>query len=438
MPKATQREAIATAGEVFPDGKMLELIRPDPGAGELRLLSWDGKNATVGKQFKVNGKIYRPASLNRTSLSALRLPANAAPYGTTRDLFNGLCALFAEYADIPENDVWQVAYLILGSFLTERLLAAPFLSLTALFGAPRTQMIRLLSCLCWRTLKLVDVTPTAICKLANLIPTFLFDEPNLSRRAERFLYTTNSGGAVALGNGHISDVVSAKIICSREPLRDALLASQALQITLSPGSRQIPFLEDSVCASIASEFQAKLLQYRLENLGRIRTPDLDVSELSVPLQDVARSIASCVVDDRELQLGVVQFLRGRDLHGYLDSATELGSAVLEGLLFCCHRTESQVLCGELADIVNTVWRKRGEGLETTPEKVGWKLRALGLRTEPIDGAGKGVRFTEGVRLRIHSLAKSYGVPSLPHSARENCPHCKATFGKQVSQDDGTK
>jgi hypothetical protein len=379
MAKTTRRKAIETTGEVFPDGTMLELTRPDPGAGELCLLRWDGKNATVGKEFEVNGKIYRPASLNRTSLSALRLPAHAAPFGTTRDLFNGLCALFAEYADIPENDAWQITYFILASFLTERLLAAPFLLLTAPFEAPRTQILRLLSCLCRRALKLIDVTPTAIYKLAKLRPTFLFDEPNLSRRAERFLYTINSGGAIALGNGHVSDVVSAKVLCSQEPLRDALLASQALQITLSPGSRQIPFLEDRVCASIASEFQAKLLQYRLENLSRIRTPDIDVSELAVPLQDVARTIASCIVDDGDLQLGVVHFLRGRDLDGHLDSSVELGSAVLEGLLFCCHGTESQVLCGKLADIVNVIWEKRGEGRETTPEAVGWKLRITWVR-----------------------------------------------------------
>jgi hypothetical protein len=430
MPTTTHRQEVETAGEAFPDGTMLELIRPNPGAGELGLLWWDGRNATVGKQLKVNGKIYRPASLHRTSLRALRLPPQAAPYGTTRDLFNGLCALFAEYADIPENDVWQMTYFILASFLTERLLTAPFLSLTAPFGAPRNQMLRMLSCLCRRALKLADITPAAICSLENLRPTFLFDEPNLSQRAERFLYAINSGGAVALRNGHVSDVVTAKVLCSREPLGDALLASQALQITLSPGSPQIPFLEDNVCASIASEFQAKLLQYRLTNLGRIRTPDLDVSELAVPLQDVARTIASCVVDDRGLQLGVVQFLRGRDLHGYLDSSTELACAVLEGLLFCCHRTESQVLCGELADIVNTIWAERGEGLETTPEKVGWKLRGFDLRTEPIDGAGKGLRLTEGARLRIHQLAKAYRVPSLPYSAREDCMHCKVTFGKQ--------
>jgi hypothetical protein len=275
------------------------------------------------------------------------------------------------------------------------------------------------------------MTPAAISSLATLSPTFLFDEPNLSRRAERLLYATNNSGRFAFGNGRITDVFSAKVICSREPLRDALLASQALEITLSPAGRQIPFLEDSVCERIADEFQSKLLQYRLTNLGRIRTPEIDVSELTVPMQDLARALGACVIDDEELQLGVVRLLRERGDDAHFDSSTELGSAILEGLLFCCHSEgRSQVLSGELADIVNLIWTKRGEGRKTTPESVGWKLRTLGLRTEPLNGAGKGLRLTEAIRAKIHSLAKGYRVPSLRQAAQAECPHCKVPAGKQ--------
>jgi hypothetical protein len=221
------------------------------------------------------------------------------------------------------------------------------------------------------------------------------------------------------------------VICSREPLHDALLASQALEIILSPTGRPVPFLDDSACERIADEFQSKLLQYRLTNLCKIRNPEFDVSELTIPMQGVARALGACVPDDQQLQLGLVQLLREQHQDFHLDPSAELGSALLEGLLFCCH-TEGrmQVLCGELADIVNQIWAKRGEGRETTPESVGWKLRALDLRTEPIDGAGKGLRLTEGVRARIHSLAQAYRVPSLRQAAQEECRHCKVYFGKK--------
>jgi hypothetical protein len=58
------------------------------------------------------------------------------------------------------------------------------------------------------------------------------------------------------------------------------------------------------------------------------------------------------------------------------------------------------------------------------------LRALELRTEPLDGAGKGLRLTDAVRARIHVLARVYRVPSLQQAAQEECAHCEAAFGNR--------
>ena len=234
---------IETTGEVFPDGTTLELLRLDPGTGETTLLRWDGESATLGQQFDVNGKIYRAPTLNST-LRALRLPGRVAPYGSTRDLFNDVLKLFIEYTDIAEGHVRKIPFFILGDWLVDRLLVAPFLSVIDPLSVAKAQLLRLLSCLCRRPLLLAEATPAAISGLASLRPTFLLDEPILSRRAERLLYATNNPGRFALRNGLATDVFSAKVICSREPLRDALLVTQALQITLSPAGRQVPFLED--------------------------------------------------------------------------------------------------------------------------------------------------------------------------------------------------
>ena len=426
---AGSREDIETAGEAFSDGTMLELIRY--GTSDTSLLRWDGISATIGQRFELQGKVYRPLRLNCTIVRALRLPRHIAPCGSTRDLFNDICKVLTRYTDIAEQHVRQIAYFILGTWLVDCLLVAPFLLIVAPVGTPRAQLLRLLSSLCRRPLMLAEATLGALRSLTSMRPTLLLDEPNLSRRAERLLYSTNSCGRLVFRKERMMDVFSAKAICSREPLRDPSLASQALQVTLSPAGRQVPFLEDSVSEQIADEFQPKLLQYRLTKFSTVRTPEIDVSELTAPMQDLARALATCVADDEELQLGVLQFLRERDQDIRVAPSTELGSAVLEGLLFCCHtRGRSQVLCGELADIVNTMWTQRGEGRKTTPESVGWKLRALELRTEPIDGAGKGLRLTEAVRARIHSLAQVYRVPSLQQAAQEECAHCEAAFGNR--------
>jgi hypothetical protein len=428
---ATNRDAIETTGEVFSDGSILELIHHDSGADETALLRWDGQNATIGWHFEVDGHDYRPPKSSSTFPSAFRLPGGISSYGSTRHLFDEICNLLIKFTDICEKHVQLIAYFILGSWLADRLLVAPFLFTIAPFGAPRAQLLRLLSCLCRRPLMLAGVTPAAISKLANLRPTFIFDEPNLSRHAERFLYASNNSGGCIYENDRIVNIFSAKVICSREPLRDAFLASQALEIAIAPAGRQVPFLDHFMCGQIADEFQRKLLQYRLTNFAKVRTPELDVSELADSVQDVARAFASCVADDAELRDGVVGFLRERDQDVYRDASTDFVSAILEGLLFYCHsQGRSQVLAGELADTVNTLWAKRGEGRKTSPESVGWKLRALNLRTEPIDGAGKGLRLTESVRTLIHDSARAYRIPTLRRAVQGDCRHCKPAFENQ--------
>jgi hypothetical protein len=422
-------EAIETTGEVFADGTALELIR-DSETGETNLLRWDGSDSTIGMEFEANGKIYRPPELASTALRAVRLPGCIASYGSTRVLFEGIRQSFLEYGDIAVDDARLIAYFILGSWLPDLLPIAPLLCIVAPLGVAKAQLLRLLSIFCRRPIMVAEVTPAVFSRLAILKPTFIFDEPTVSRPAARLLYTTNNYRNFASGNGRLMDAFSAKVICSQDPLGDPLLASQALEVALSPAERRVPFLEDSVCEKIADEFQSKLLQYRLANLARIRTPTFDVSELAVPMQDVARAMGACVVDDNELQLGVVQLLREHDQGVLLDPTAELVSAILEGLLFCCHgEGRSQVLCGELADIVNTIWARRGESCKTTPEKVGWKLRALGLRTESIGGAGKGLRLTESIRAKIHDLAKAFKIPTLRLAAKSECSHCLGTAAK---------
>jgi hypothetical protein len=431
---ANSREEIETTGEVFSDGTMLELVLDPDRTNEVSLLAWNGKNANVSKRFEHNGKVYVPPKLNSTVLRALRLPRDIAPYGSTRDLFNDICRVLTRYTKLSETFVWQMAYFNLGSWLVDCLSVAPFLSIIAPVGTPRAQLLRLLSCLCRRPLMLAEATPSAFaCLPMHMKPTCLFDEPNWSRRAQRLLYSSNSRGRYIFRNEQITDIFSAKAVCSREPVRDALLASQALQITLSPTCQQLPFLEDADSRQIADEFQPKLLLYRLTNYGKIRTPEIDVSELTAPMQDVARALGSCFDGDKELQLGVVQLLRERDQEVRIERSTEPESAILEGLLFCSHdEGRSHVLCGELADIANTMWAKRGESQQTTPESVGWKLRALDLHSEPIGSEGKGLRLTEAVRARVHTLAQEYGVPSLWQAAKKGCPHCEGSLGIRKS------
>lgn len=269
---ASPREAVETTSEVFPDGTALELIRLDSEAGDTSLLRWDGNSATIAHEFDINGKVYRPSQAK--AIRALRLPCGIAPYGSTRNLFDEIIKVLAEYLDLAESEVRLLAYFVVASWLVDQLLVAPLLAVIAPLGAARAQLLRLLSCICRRPLMLDEVSPAAISRLAELRPTYFFDEPTMTRRAGRFLYTTSNYRDFALGNGRIMGAPSAKVICSQEALGDTLLTGQTLEIAMTPTGREVPFLEIGACEQIGAGLQSKLLRYRVSNLGKIRPPSL--------------------------------------------------------------------------------------------------------------------------------------------------------------------
>jgi hypothetical protein len=320
-----------------------------------------------------------------------------------------------------------MVYTVFSSWLVERLSVAPLVSIIAPVGSPRGQFLSFLSTLYRRPLLLAEGNLGVLsCLPTDMHPTCLFDEPELSRRAQSLLYASCNRGSIIARHKRIISTFSAKVVCSREPLHDSLLASQALEISLPPGCPPAPFLDIAQSTHIAEEFQPKLLLYRLQSFAKVRTPEIDVTGLSAPMQDVARCLASSVVGDAELQRAVVEVLRERDDEARILSS-EPESTILEALRISVHEEDRQeVLCGELADIVDTLWAERGEGQQITPESVGRKLKALGLRTQPIGSAGKGLRFTNAVRARAHALAREYRIPTLAQTAKKGCHYCDAS------------
>jgi|SRR6516225_5360105 hypothetical protein len=77
--------SIATTGEIFADGSLIELISDD-GNGSPKLMLWDGARETVGAIVEFGGWHYEPATISKSILRELMLPARCCPHGTTREL----------------------------------------------------------------------------------------------------------------------------------------------------------------------------------------------------------------------------------------------------------------------------------------------------------------------------------------------------------------
>ena len=223
------------------------------------------------------------------------------------------------------------------------------------------------------------------------------------------------------------DTFCARIVFAPEPLRDPASAGFPLELVLPPTREYVPPISASEAERIATEYQAKLLRYRLLNRAKVRAPTFDMKQFTVPMQELAYSLAASITDDDKLQSEIVPFLKPLDHEILVDRESLLQAIVLEVLLAQCHSTNDKDFpVTEMTGYVNTVLRGRGDMREVSPETVGWTLRALGLHTGFITGGKKGLSLLNDVREKIHDLAAAYGVRTLRElPAKPDCPLCKA-------------
>ena len=99
----------------------------------------------------------------------------------------------------------------------------------------------------------------------------------------------------------------------------------------------------------------------------------------------------------------------------------MNGTVLKAVLFHCHEGDQQkVFVRDLATTVNNRYRDEGEPLKISNERVGHVLKNLGLYTQRLNNAGRGLLLDNATRLRAHEL--SYANEVLPETPA--CGYCQ--------------
>ena len=114
-----------TAGEVFPDSGMLEMVRDPSDPARPALLHWDGKHATVAPEIGVGGRHYVPPEIDPSLWRRLRLPSGFAPYGSTTELFDRIRSLITKYSGLSDEYSRLLTYSTFASHFVDCLQTAP-------------------------------------------------------------------------------------------------------------------------------------------------------------------------------------------------------------------------------------------------------------------------------------------------------------------------
>ena len=429
-PKSTRRmtraeqnvEIFVSSGECFADGTMLEIVAGRSQLGKPDLLLWNNGRARIGTQILCGDRIYTAPELDPTLYRAIRLPTGARSYGSAQRLFEAIRELFIRHCGLPEREASSLAWFSIGTWLADRLPTAPNLIISGSNEEVAMNVLCLLSCVCRHALMLSELTPDSFRSLpAQPSLTLLLDQHRLRPAMERVLRASSYRGLYLPGSGgSLVDRYGPKaIFCGDNPEMDTL-GRGAIQIFLPPFSLRAPALDQCVQEEIASQFQPRLLMYRLKNIPKLEEAQVDLSNLTLTMRPLARTLAMCFPGNPKLAGEVVVLLQPQDEEIRARRFLDPRCAIVEILLAATHEAKQrELIVDQLTKQINALLRTRGERVEYSAEAIGWQLRGLGLPRHT-SSAGRQVILDRENSKRLHCLAQGFEMSMV---RVEDCPDC---------------
>jgi hypothetical protein len=365
---------------------------------------------------------------NQENPHVFRRPVYPIDYGTTGQLFNEIHDFLTRHPGLSADSVLKLTYFLLAILFTECGEIWPFAAIVAPDTVGSTLLLRMLACVCIAPLQIGDVTLNAILTLPQSPrpSLLLIDQPASTRELERALRAMSRPRSLVLRKGELHDLSFPTLVCTAEPLRDRWILDQAIQITLAPMRGPLPKFESQIQDESVETLREKLSQYRENNLAKVRNSHFDSPQLASPMRAVANMLANSIVDDFALQRIVPMLLAPQDRDVRIRRTDSNYAIEIEAALVLSHEPKRrQAHIGEITTIANGIFKERGENIELEPREVGNHLRALGLFSERLGSAGRGLQFTNDVRQKIHELARSYDVRTIPS---QSCEYCAEATG----------
>jgi hypothetical protein len=349
----------------------------------------------------------------------MRFPPGATEFGTISELATTICTLFFEWLGMEMPAAWVLTASVLSTWIFDFLPTPPTLSIVGDMSRAIT-LFRLLHAITRHALLLADLTRAALCSsLMILHPTVLLNRGDLPPRMRALLRDSNYRGFRIPGPGStlLNLVGSRAIYSSGEEAADSWNDS-TFRLWLPPADRALPLLSDDELNRIAAELQPKLLMYRLRYSQEVRENRADAPKINCPNSELARNLLACIPQEEDLSKKLVPLLESHVQDGLAQRSLDPNHALVEAIWSPLHQGGA-VSVSEVTEKVNAILHSRGETLEYSAEKIGWKLKNLGIYRCK-GQKRKELRFSREISQQVHRLTRAFGL-NLP--GHENCPDC---------------
>jgi hypothetical protein len=382
-----------------------------------------------GAEIRRNGRRHYVPQMPPALYRSLRLPSEGRPFGSSRKLIDSICGLLREHSTVSEKDSKILAYWSMASWFPDMLWLLPSLVITGA-AASAEPLLLTLAAVCRRSVLLAGIDPAVLCAswVAELMPTLLIRAPRLSKRMRTLIDTSARPGYLMATGKDMQSIYGAKCIYLEEYGEEPALGTSSIHVHVGGSSRRP--LQTFPTEEVVTDFQSRLLVYRFVARDAVATSKFRVGGFRPEACAIAESLAAVIVDDPELQVGIMELLKPRDEQSRVDRATGKTGIVLRAVLWFCHQPDAQqVYVRDIANAANRICGDEGESLKISSESVGYVLKYLGLCSQRLGNAGRGLKLDGSTQYQAHKLAYAYDV--LP--IEPVCGHCHELQTSQMEE-----
>jgi hypothetical protein len=333
-------------------------------------------------------------------------PLPAPRVATAAELFTWVKQTLLAQTNLPEDAAELVAFWSMSTWVQDSLTVLPCLVITGR-AHDAVVVLRVLRDFCRQAALLAGFGRSHLSVLQWGCKTNLVSEPTLDKRTAALLSNlTNRNFMVVERGSLVSCAKSTAIYVGENPETHKI--QNSINIHIAP-TNAAPPAPPQWLQKMIERVPVHLDQYRNKNFSYVRHWTWVPSGLSSETAAIATALGRCIVDAPELRQKLVTLLKAQDQQRLSEMSDTSEAIVLEATRALSRDGREQAYAREIAVEVNRRLEARGETARLSPEKVGHRLRKLGLRTRPLSQTGNGLTFDKATVARIYELAAMYMV-----------------------------
>ena len=352
---------------------------------------------------------------NEILTASVETPLPTPRKATVLEIFTWIKRSVLAQTHLPEDVAELIAFWVISTWFQDALTVLPCLVIT---GPAHDAMLvlRILGVFCRMSVRVADFRKGDLATLNQGCHTALISEPNLNNRNAALLGNLTNTGFLVVADGRATDYsMSRAIYAGEHPVPHKVQNSIHFHI---PPTNAAPPASPKWLQKTIERMPGHLDQYREKNLHHVRCWTIVPSGACSETAAIAAALGRCIVGAPELQEKIVALLKTHDRRRLFEMSETIEAVVVEATRALSQDGREHAYVREIAAEVNRLLEARGETVRLSPEKVGHRLKKLGLRTRPLSQTGNGLTFDKATVAGIQQVAAVYLMKDMP-ARREN-------------------